>query len=113
MICALEVTHKKGHGNAQKRQTRSIADTLTPKWDETFEIAGTSEGDTIEFTILDQGTLGTKTQGKASIPHGKFSPRGFEGALPISGLAGAMLHVRISPTDVQDILASLPAVGSM
>jgi len=65
-------------------------------WNETLELEPWHPGEPLEFTIYDKGLIGSKTEGKATLPGELFSqPSGFSGTLPISGLSQALLYVAV------------------
>merc|ERR1712050_38454 len=73
-------------------------DPLNPVWNECHVIEGFFPGDSLEFTVHDQGLAGSKTEGKSYIDTEHFyTEAGFEGDLPIEGLQHATLSVRIRP----------------
>mmetsp|Transcript_593 Transcript_593/g.1184 ORF Transcript_593/g.1184 Transcript_593/m.1184 type:complete len:315 (-) Transcript_593:271-1215(-) len=80
-------------------ETKPVAegDTLNPFWGETHNVEPWCEGESLEFTVYDQGLLGSKTEGKAVLPSDLFYPQGFSGMLLISGLPHALLHVIVRP----------------
>lgn len=84
---------------ATRVETQPVAegDTLNPFWGETLNVEPWHEGEALEFTVYDQGLLGSKTEGKAMLPADLFYPQGFSGMLLISGLPHALLHVIVRP----------------
>jgi len=72
-------------------------DTHNPFWGETLNVEPWCEGESLEFTVYDQGLIGSKTEGKAVLPSDLFYPHGFSGMLIISGLPHALLHVIVRP----------------
>merc|ERR1719192_528315 len=65
-------------------------------WNETLDLEPWHPGEPLEFTIYDKGLIGSKTEGKATLPGELFSqPSGFSGTLPISGLSHALLYVAV------------------
>jgi len=65
-------------------------------WNEAHVIEGYFPGDSLEFTVCDQGMMGHRSEGKVLIDHTHFyNEQGFEGDLPIDGLPHATLSVRI------------------
>jgi hypothetical protein len=92
--CVCEV---KSHAGPAKAETKPVTsgDTLNPVWDEAFEIDPWQEGESLEFTIYDQGLIGAKTEGKALLPAESFFPNGFHGMLPISDLPESFLQVEV------------------
>jgi aquaporin Z len=87
---------KREQGKRMKCETKIIAKSLDPVWDETF-MMDWNVGDSIEFVVCDQGLLGSRTEGTVAMWSDNFYPRGFKGALPISGLDHATLTVHIVP----------------
>lgn len=79
-------------------KTKTVrANPLSPSWDETHDIPNWYAGEGLEFTIYNEGVLGSKVEGKVVVPCDRFYPAasGFEGDLPVSGLEAATLRVRI------------------
>jgi aquaporin Z len=79
-----------------KCETKIIAKTLEPVWDESFMIDW-SVGDSVEFIICDQGLLGARTEGTVAMWSENFYPHGFKGALPVAGLDHATLNLHMIP----------------
>merc|ERR1712232_779310 len=75
------------HGNA-KCQTR-VEKSLEPHWNETFDLDW-EFGEQIEFTIYDQGLIGSKSEGSVLLQTEHFFPNGLEDDLPIAGLDHAV-----------------------
>eukprot|EP00929_Paragymnodinium_shiwhaense_P093534 TRINITY_DN5370_c0_g2_i1.p1 TRINITY_DN5370_c0_g2~~TRINITY_DN5370_c0_g2_i1.p1 ORF type:complete len:1730 (+),score=362.01 TRINITY_DN5370_c0_g2_i1:146-5335(+) len=106
-VCQLPpVDGVRGHA---RFTTRSVSKTLEPLWDETFELEPWRVGDPVEFTIFDQGLLNARTEGKAVLPSEYIWPSGFEGDVPIEGLADALISVRITPAGAATAAAVLAA----
>jgi len=86
-----------------KIETKPVTegDTQNPFWGETHYLDSWQQGEPLEFSIHDKGLIGSKTEGKAVLPSEMYSPQGFTGMLPISGLPHALLHVivRVLDTD--------------
>merc|ERR1740123_3033551 len=97
--CVCEVQH--ADGSATKIETKPVTegDTLNPVWAERFEFENWQPGEALQFIILDQGLLGSKTEGKAELPSEIFYPHGFSGPLPISGLPEAFLEVAVQAVE--------------
>eukprot|EP00927_Polykrikos_kofoidii_P038215 TRINITY_DN32510_c0_g1_i1.p1 TRINITY_DN32510_c0_g1~~TRINITY_DN32510_c0_g1_i1.p1 ORF type:complete len:1551 (-),score=292.74 TRINITY_DN32510_c0_g1_i1:73-4560(-) len=93
-------------------QTRSIPNTLDPLWNETYELAPWYVGDSLKFTIVDKGGLGSRTQGWVSVPSDAFYPSGFDGELPVGGCRNALLRVRIVLETADEASRDFPAVPS-
>jgi len=70
---------------------------LNPVWNETHELEPWHQGEPLEFTVYDKGLIGSKTEGKATLPAEMFfnNPNGFYGPIPISGLPHALLMVGV------------------
>eukprot|EP00448_Togula_jolla_P014268 CAMPEP_0170585478 /NCGR_PEP_ID=MMETSP0224-20130122/9235_1 /TAXON_ID=285029 /ORGANISM="Togula jolla, Strain CCCM 725" /LENGTH=530 /DNA_ID=CAMNT_0010908965 /DNA_START=17 /DNA_END=1606 /DNA_ORIENTATION=+ len=92
LCCACETI---GTAASSKKETKVVSSGPNPVWNETFQLDLWQPGEPLEFTILDKGISGSKTEGKVSLPSHQFYPSGFEGNLQIEGLPGATLHVRI------------------
>jgi len=84
-----------------KIETKPVTegDTQNPFWGETHYLDSWHPGEPLEFSIYDKGLIGSKTEGKAVLPSEMFSPQGFTGMLPISGLPHALLHVIVRVLD--------------
>eukprot|EP00927_Polykrikos_kofoidii_P044105 TRINITY_DN38163_c0_g1_i1.p1 TRINITY_DN38163_c0_g1~~TRINITY_DN38163_c0_g1_i1.p1 ORF type:complete len:881 (+),score=119.53 TRINITY_DN38163_c0_g1_i1:120-2762(+) len=95
--CAVEVKHTNKVDRQARCETKAISSTLNPEWNETHELEPWSVGEPLEFTVYDQGAIGSKVEGFAAVPSSKFYPHGFEGIIPLSGLKDATLTVRIEP----------------
>jgi len=102
--CVCEVQH--ADGSATKIETKPVTegDTLNPVWAERFEFETWQPGEALQFIILDQGLLGSKTEGKADLPSETFYPHGFSGLLPISGLPEAVLEVVVQAVEDAPVL---------
>lgn len=88
-------------GNASRVETKPVTegDTLNPVWAERCEFENWQPGEALQFTILDQGLLGSKTEGTAELSSETFYPHGFNGLLPISGLQEAVLEVVVQAVE--------------
>merc|ERR1719336_3496371 len=98
VVC--EVKHAAHRERRTKVETKpqTQGDTLGHMclWNETHELEPWHPGEPLEFTIYDKGLIGSKTEGKASLPGELFSqPSGFSGTLPIAGLSQALLYVAV------------------
>jgi len=97
VVC--EVKHAAHRERRTKVETRpvTVGDTLNPVWNETLELEPFHQGDHLEFTVYDKGLIGSKTEGKVSLPGEMFfsNSSGFSGMLPISGLSQALLTVAV------------------
>merc|ERR1719410_1282750 len=97
VVC--EVKHAAHRERRTKVETKpvTVGDTLNPVWNETLELEPWHQGDHLEFTVYDKGLVGSKTEGKATLPGEMFfsNPSGFTGMLPISGLSHALLTVAV------------------
>jgi hypothetical protein len=78
-----------------KIETKPVTegDVQNPFWGETHYLDCWNPGEPLEFSVYDKGLIGSKTEGKAVLPAELFSPQGFIGMIPISGLPHALLHV--------------------
>jgi len=106
VVC--EVKHAAHREKRTKLETKplTVGDTLNPLWNETHELEPWHPGEPLEFSVYDKGLIGSKTEGKATLPSEYFSqPNGFSGNLPISGLAHALLHVAVRVLGPADITA--------
>eukprot|EP00927_Polykrikos_kofoidii_P001859 TRINITY_DN10722_c0_g1_i3.p1 TRINITY_DN10722_c0_g1~~TRINITY_DN10722_c0_g1_i3.p1 ORF type:complete len:782 (-),score=117.47 TRINITY_DN10722_c0_g1_i3:304-2625(-) len=82
--------------------TRALSKTLDPVWNEKHELGPWHVGESLLFTVYDQGLLSSKIEGRVQLCSADFYPNGFEGALPISGLEHAKLFVRVRAKDTSD-----------
>jgi len=96
VVC--EVKHAAHRERRTKVETKPVTmgDTMNPLWNETHELEPWHPGEPLEFSVYDKGLLGSKTEGKATLPGELFSqPNGFSGTLPIAGLSHALLYVAV------------------
>jgi len=96
VVC--EVKHAAHRERRTKVETKPVThgDTTNPLWNETHELEPWHPGDHLEFSVYDKGLIGSKTEGKATLPGELFSqPNGFSGTLPIAGLSHALLYVAV------------------
>jgi len=96
VVC--EVKHAAHRERRTKVETKPVTsgDTLNPYWNETHELEPWHPGEPVEFTVYDKGLIGSKTEGKATLPGELFSgPNGWTGTLPIGGLSHALLYVAV------------------
>merc|ERR1719275_451215 len=105
VVC--EVKHAAHRERRTKVETKpvTVGDTLNPVWNETLELEPWHQGDHLEFTVYDKGLVGSKTEGKATLPGEMFfsNPSGFTGMLPISGLSHALLTVAVRVVGTSNI----------
>lgn len=94
-----EVRHFDSSAEETKVETKPVTegDTLNPFWGETLHLEPWHEGESLEFTVYDQGLISSKTEGKVVLAPEVFFPNGFSGALMVSGLSDALLDVIIRP----------------
>jgi len=95
--CVCEVKH--ADSTRTKAETKPVTegDTINPVWNETIELERWTPGEPLEFTIYDKGLLGSKTEGKATLPSEYFYPNGFQGMVCVVGLPDARLRLEIPP----------------
>merc|ERR550525_782961 len=95
VVC--EVKHAAHRERRTKVETKpvTVGDSLNPVWSETHELEPWHPGEPLEFSVYDKGLLGSKTEGKATLPGELFFPNGFSGTLPIAGLSHALLYVAV------------------
>eukprot|EP00929_Paragymnodinium_shiwhaense_P057185 TRINITY_DN28619_c0_g1_i1.p1 TRINITY_DN28619_c0_g1~~TRINITY_DN28619_c0_g1_i1.p1 ORF type:complete len:335 (-),score=55.70 TRINITY_DN28619_c0_g1_i1:232-1236(-) len=99
--CTCEVRSSGFYLRRQRVSTRAAAHTLDPVWeDELHELERWCVGDDLEFTVYNQGLLGSRKAGSAVLLSEQFYPHGFEGDLPLSGSAASVLRVRVRPEDM-------------
>merc|ERR1712183_1148068 len=99
MVCVCEVKHGDRRAKATKWQTKQVKKSLDPQWNETEEMEDWRPGESLEFVVYDHGWVGSKTEGRVTLPSEKFYPHGFHGALPLDGIPGATLSVRVAPAN--------------
>eukprot|EP00929_Paragymnodinium_shiwhaense_P106337 TRINITY_DN7162_c0_g2_i5.p1 TRINITY_DN7162_c0_g2~~TRINITY_DN7162_c0_g2_i5.p1 ORF type:complete len:836 (+),score=289.73 TRINITY_DN7162_c0_g2_i5:90-2597(+) len=100
--CKVKVIHGDPHGAVIEAETQPSKKTLDPVWDETFEMDWVV-GAALEFSVFDQGLMGSKTEGKATLlTTENFYPNGIEAELPIEGLEHAFIHVSVTPVSNQE-----------
>lgn len=94
-----EVKHLDPATDATRVETKSLSqgDTFNPFWGETHNLEPWFAGESLEFTIYDEGLVASKTEGKVVLPSDVFFPQGFSGMVAISGLPHALLHVIVRP----------------
>jgi len=94
-----EVKHLDPSAEMTRVETKPVAegDTLNPFWGETHDVEPWYEGESLEFTVYDEGLVASKTEGKVLLPSDLFFPQGFSGMVAISGLPHALLHVIVRP----------------
>merc|ERR1712060_70251 len=96
VVC--EVKHAAHRERRTKVETKpvTVGDGSNPCWNETLELEPWHPGEPLEFSVYDKGLIGSKTEGKATLPGELFSqPNGFSGNLPIAGLSHALLYVTV------------------
>merc|ERR1719297_25947 len=96
VVC--EVKHAAHRERRTKVESKpvTVGDTLNPLWNETHELEPWHPGEPLEFTVYDKGLIGSKSEGKVTLPGELFSgPSGFSGTLPIAGLSQALLYVAV------------------
>merc|ERR1719492_684049 len=96
VVC--EVKHAAHRERRTKVETKpvTVGDTTNPSWNETHELEPWHPGEPLAFSVYDKGLIGSKTEGKATLPGELFSqPNGFSGTLPIAGLSHALLYVAV------------------
>lgn len=96
---ACEIKHLDPAAEMTRVETKAMTegDTLNPFWGETYTLEPWCEGESLEFTVFDQGLLASKTEGRAVLPSDLFFPQGYSGMVAISGLPHALLHVIVRP----------------
>jgi len=94
-----EVKHIDSSTGETKVETKPVTegDTLNPFWGETLHLEPWHEGESLEFTVYDQGLTSSETEGKVVLTPEVFFPNGFSGTLMVSGLPDALLDVIIRP----------------
>eukprot|EP00928_Gymnodinium_smaydae_P036671 TRINITY_DN255_c0_g7_i1.p1 TRINITY_DN255_c0_g7~~TRINITY_DN255_c0_g7_i1.p1 ORF type:complete len:2183 (-),score=436.61 TRINITY_DN255_c0_g7_i1:285-6833(-) len=96
LFCECYVQHVSSREKTAKCTTKQVDNCLDPVWNEAFELDPWQVGEALLFTVYDRGMICSKTEGKVKLQSASFYPAGFEGVLPIDGLPGATLTVRVS-----------------
>mmetsp|Transcript_24908 Transcript_24908/g.55281 ORF Transcript_24908/g.55281 Transcript_24908/m.55281 type:complete len:136 (+) Transcript_24908:59-466(+) len=78
-------------------RTKAISKTLSPEWEQTFEVGPWSPGEQLKFSIYSKGVIKSKIQGTACLDGQKFHPTTFSGPLPIEGCENGQLWVSVCP----------------
>merc|ERR1712032_91266 len=97
VVC--EVKHRDQHAAATKVETKPVTegDTLNPFWGETLQLEPWHQGESLQFTVYDQGLTSSKPKGKVVLTPEVFFPNAFSGTLMVCGLPDALLDVIIRP----------------
>eukprot|EP00927_Polykrikos_kofoidii_P059494 TRINITY_DN54643_c0_g1_i1.p1 TRINITY_DN54643_c0_g1~~TRINITY_DN54643_c0_g1_i1.p1 ORF type:complete len:1011 (-),score=180.05 TRINITY_DN54643_c0_g1_i1:70-3102(-) len=95
--CACEVQSASPVAQRVRCETRANCKATDPEWNETYVLDPWNVGEALEFTVYDKGLIGSKVEGRVTVPSSKFFPDGFDGELPIVGLDSSTLTVRIFP----------------
>jgi len=97
--CICEAVHSDGHTGSTKIETKRVTegDLLNPFWGETHYLESWYPGEALQFTVLDEGFVGSKIAGQVRLPSELFFPQGFGGMLQVAGLPNALLHVIVRP----------------
>lgn len=106
--CQCMVRHADRREAPSMCKTEALKNSLDPEWNETHVLEHWQVGEPLEFTIYDGGLIGSKTEGKVTLPSDRFYPGGFDGELAINGLDNAALHIRIRPLGCALTGASAP-----
>jgi hypothetical protein len=93
--CTCSVEHHRVTERETMCRTRGV-NGPDPSWDETLEIEPWYGGEALAFAVHPDGNLRLRSDGHARLSSDRFIPGGFDGTLALSGLANAMLHVRVS-----------------
>jgi len=93
--CLCVVSRARWADKASKCVTKTVEKSFDPVWNETHELIW-HDGESIEFIIEDEGSMGSRTEGSVAVPAERFNqPNGFSGELMISGMPQARLRVCI------------------
>jgi hypothetical protein len=89
MWCQCEIM-----GTATQVKTQTVAKTLEPVWNETYELDW-HVGQPLVFSLYHEGrqTEGNPTE----VSSEQFFPNGLEGDLPLEGLEGVFMNIRVVP----------------
>eukprot|EP00929_Paragymnodinium_shiwhaense_P021552 TRINITY_DN14020_c0_g1_i2.p1 TRINITY_DN14020_c0_g1~~TRINITY_DN14020_c0_g1_i2.p1 ORF type:complete len:838 (+),score=190.53 TRINITY_DN14020_c0_g1_i2:100-2613(+) len=92
--CSVKQKFKRDVVGPMECKTAVVRKSVDPYWNETHEL-GWNRGDSLEFSVFDQGLLNKKLEGKVIVPADVFYPNGFVGEVPLSGVSKAKLHISI------------------
>jgi len=107
VVC--EVKHADNRAEKSRAETKPVTegDTLNPVWNEKLELEHWEVGEAIEFTVFDKGLLGSKTEGRITMPSEIFYPHGFNGRIGLPGVPNCKLHISLQ---IERIEVNQPAV---
>eukprot|EP00927_Polykrikos_kofoidii_P042883 TRINITY_DN36933_c0_g1_i1.p1 TRINITY_DN36933_c0_g1~~TRINITY_DN36933_c0_g1_i1.p1 ORF type:complete len:1505 (-),score=316.46 TRINITY_DN36933_c0_g1_i1:357-4871(-) len=93
--CACDVQHRTVGSQPTRCETKIVADTLNPVWNESHDIFPWYAGEALKFTIYDEGLVGSRKQCHISVSSSDFYPGGFDGELQVTD--SVSLRLRIGP----------------
>jgi hypothetical protein len=98
MKCGVAVKHTRWMEKPSKCMTKAVKNMLEPVWNETYELVW-KPGESVEFSVWDEGMLCAKSEGSVTVPSDKFYPHGWAGDVALGGGdQKARLHVSLMPT---------------
>merc|ERR1711904_21188 len=94
--------------------TTNLLASLSPEWNETFEITGWSANKPLHFTIYDMGMLCAAKEGTAILEASQFYPQGFNAHLCLDDkqtrwLSVSVYHVGPSANDCNETVEAIHA----
>lgn len=92
--CVCEVEHSSDRGKPRSWQTKALAHTLEPQWNEMHWVEPWAVGKSLSFVVYDKGMMGSKEEGKAILESHRFYPHGFDEEFELDDGNGK-LHVRV------------------
>jgi hypothetical protein len=95
--CVCAVKSSDGRAGPDIWRTKAATDSLSPTWNETKTVSTWNIGESLEFTIYDEGERVLATDGGTLLSSEEFYPNGFDGVVHIHGIIGASLRVRVLP----------------
>lgn len=76
-------------------KTEALKNTLDPVWNEIHTLDSWIVGEALDFTVYDQGLIGSKREGNATLSSDRFYPNGFRASIPIDGVPTATLRIAV------------------
>merc|ERR1712190_326222 len=96
VVCQVERGDKQAKGVAPHFKTKSVK-SLEPVWNEAHELDPVHPEDSIKFTILDKGLIGSKTEGIINMLAESFFHTGFSGQMSVPNKPEAKINIAITP----------------
>jgi len=112
--CKCEAVRLDGHIRSTRVETERLTheDMRNPFWGETRYLESWHPGESLQFTVLNEGFAGSKTVGTALLPSEMFFPQGFGGMVQVAGLRNALLHVIVRPLGMSAITSTRNTTGT-